>query len=291
MCRLFAFRSVIPSAVHTSLIGAQNALLHQSTMHPDGWGVAYYQGGCPHLMKSTVSAVDDRLFEHVSGVVSSHTVIAHLRRATLGEISVLNTHPFQYGRWTFAHNGNIAGFPHHRDRFKQEIPPDLRRFILGNTDSETLFFLILAALAQKADIHDPEVALSSVFSAVRETLSFVSSYSPYQGVLDGPADHTYLSFVLTNGQCLLAHNGGQTLFVSTHKTRCSVRGTCPHLSASCENPTPRIGGSKVNHLIIASEPTQGENVWEPLKLGDLVGADAHLAVHWDSFSYGTKALA
>ena len=41
MCRLFGFRSVIPSQVHQSLVGAENALMLQSDRHPDGWGVAW----------------------------------------------------------------------------------------------------------------------------------------------------------------------------------------------------------------------------------------------------------
>ena len=45
MCRLFGFRSVIPSQMHRSLIAADNALGRQSERHPDGWGVAYYVDG------------------------------------------------------------------------------------------------------------------------------------------------------------------------------------------------------------------------------------------------------
>ena len=107
MCRLFGFRSVIQSQVHRSLVSADNAIGVQSAHHPDGWGVAYYVGGAPHLVKSAASAVSDRIFQRVSGVVASDTVVAHVRKATHGELSPLNAHPFQYGRWIFAHNGNI----------------------------------------------------------------------------------------------------------------------------------------------------------------------------------------
>ena len=49
MCRMFGFRSVLDSHVHRSLLGAENALALQAEHHPDGWGVAYYLGGAPHL--------------------------------------------------------------------------------------------------------------------------------------------------------------------------------------------------------------------------------------------------
>ncbi|MFT5430271.1 MAG: putative glutamine amidotransferase, partial [Myxococcota bacterium] len=115
MCRLFGFRSVIPSQVHSSLASAENALGVQSTKHPDGWGVAYYVGGAPHVIKSYEPAHESRLFERVSGIVASETVLAHVRQATVGERTVLNSHPFQYGRWIMAHNGDVRGYAEVKD--------------------------------------------------------------------------------------------------------------------------------------------------------------------------------
>ena len=64
--------------------------------------------------------------------------------------------------------------------------------------------------------------------------------------------------------------GGDSFFLSTYKTRCADRDSCDSLSDECEAPT-RTG--KVNHCIISSEPLQGENVWEELRPGDVVGVD------------------
>ncbi|MFW5921639.1 MAG: class II glutamine amidotransferase, partial [Polyangiales bacterium] len=120
MCRLLGFRSVIPSQVHRSLVDADNALGNQSNEHPDGWGVAFYVDGAPHITRSPTRALGDQLFHRVSGVVSSETVLAHVRRATVGEVSVLNCHPFQHGKWVFAHNGEIKHFERHRDALRAE---------------------------------------------------------------------------------------------------------------------------------------------------------------------------
>src|SRR4051794_31811738 len=57
MCRLFGFRSVIPSQVHRSLLAAENALGVQSNQHPDGWGVAFYVDGSPHVTRSPTTAL------------------------------------------------------------------------------------------------------------------------------------------------------------------------------------------------------------------------------------------
>src|SRR6187455_645378 len=146
MCRLFGFRSVIPSQVHRSLLAAENALGVQSNLHPDGWGVAFYVDGSPHITKNAATALSDSLFHRLSGVVSSETVLAHVRKATQGKNSVLNCHPFQYGRWTFAHNGDIPTFERDRERLIAEIDPRLRRFVLGDTDSEVIFFMLLSRL-------------------------------------------------------------------------------------------------------------------------------------------------
>ena len=71
MCRVFGFKSVISSQVHTSLTESENALAIQSKEHPHGWGVAYYVAGAPHLIKNVDSAVESNLFKRVS-VISKY---------------------------------------------------------------------------------------------------------------------------------------------------------------------------------------------------------------------------
>ena len=129
MCRIFGFRSVLQSGVHSSLVSADNALMVQSERHPDGWGVAYYLAGAPHVIKSASTAVDDHIFRHVSGIVTSETVVAHLRKSTQGEHTIVDTHPFQYGSWVMAHNGNITDFPELREELVGRVAPVLLSLI------------------------------------------------------------------------------------------------------------------------------------------------------------------
>lgn len=167
MCRVFGFRSVIPSQVHRSLLDGDNALGRQSGQHPDGWGVAFYVDGAPHLTKSAERALGDQLFHRVSGVVASETVVAHVRKATHGALNVLNCHPFQYGRWVFAHNGDIPRFPDRREALLAEVAPRLRRYVLGDTDSEVVFFVFLSVLSGHGPL-DRRHGVETVASAVRE---------------------------------------------------------------------------------------------------------------------------
>ena len=286
MCRLFGFRSVIRSQVHRSLLSAENALLHQSTQHPDGWGVGYYHGGVPHVIKSAATAFSDRVFHRISGVVSSETVVAHLRKATQGTLNTLNAHPFQHGRWVFAHNGNVAEMDELRPRFLQEIHPSLQRFLLGETDSELLFLLLLDRLSQRVSLYEGTYPLAEAAKAVRETLDLVTSWTG--GISQDPArgaDGTYLTFLLTNGQLLLGHQGGMPLYWSTHKHLCPERDNCPSYGLTCERPAPPL--HPVAHLIFSSEPLQGENVWTPMEQGELLGVDERMRLH----PFGTPTLA
>ncbi len=98
---------------------------------------------------------------------------------------------------------------------------------------------------------------------------------------------------------MVAMHGGKDLFFSTYKRRCPERDNCKSFATECEAPT-EIG--QVNHLIVSSEPLQGDNVWEPLAPGEIVAVDArmrlsrehaehvHLAVHW-SFEARSPAVA
>jgi glutamine amidotransferase len=269
MCRLFGFRSIIPSQVHRSLLAAENALGIQSNQHPDGWGVAFYVDGAPHVTRSPTTALGDALFHRLSGVVSSETVLAHVRKATQGSSTIFNCHPFQYGRWVFAHNGDIPNFEAKREALLTRVSPRFRRFILGETDSEVLFFVFLSALEASGPLADDR-DVDSISNALREAINSARE------LCDTDGTRALLTVVATNGQSLVAAHGGKELYFSTYKTRCSDRGTCSSLSVACEAPSHT---GRVNHFIVSSEPLQGENVWEPLAAGDVIGVDARMYVH------------
>jgi glutamine amidotransferase len=272
MCRLFGFRSVLESQVHRSLMSADNAIAVQSAAHPDGWGVAYYVAGSPHLVKSAGSAIGDHLFQRVSGIVTSQTVLAHIRKATQGELTPLNSHPFQYGRWVMAHNGDIPGFPEVREALVDRIAPIFRRFMLGSTDSEVIFHLFLSQLSTETELHRKGVSLESVVGALRRTVTIVRE------IADGRpgVKPALLTILITDGQLMVGHQGGKELHYSTFKSRCPDRDQCPYFSPECEAPT-RSG--YVNHLLLSSEPLLGENTWLPLAEGEVIAVDHFMRFH------------
>ncbi|MCB9683470.1 MAG: class II glutamine amidotransferase [Alphaproteobacteria bacterium] len=271
MCRLFGFRSVLQSQVHRSLRSADNALAVQSREHPDGWGVAYYVAGSPHILKSTGTAGSDHLFERVSGLLTSDTVVAHVRRATQGALSTLNCHPFQHGRWVMAHNGDIPAFPEVRDALVEQVAPKFRRFLMGDTDSEVVFHLFLGRLAERVDLHRRGTPLDDVVCALRETVAIVRELA------DSPERRSLLTLMVTDGELLVAHHGGKDLCYSTWKQRCPERETCTFLGPTCEAPVTHR--QHVNHLLVSSEPLLGENAWERLAEGEVVAVDPFMRFH------------
>lgn len=272
MCRLFGFRSVITSQVHHSLVSADNALMRQSENHPDGWGVGYYVDGYPHVVKSVATAVSDSLFRRVSGVVSSETVLAHLRRATVGQLSIINSHPFQYGNWIFAHNGQVPNFGTYREALLEKVSPIYRRFILGDTDSEVFFYLLISNMARHFDVHRKGTEMEEVVDAVKATVAEVCEVTGMDCYCPKASkeDEFYLSFVLTNGHLMLAHQGGKQLYFSTYKKKCPERASCPSFSQACEAATT---SGFVNHFIVSSEPLHGENIWLEMGPGDVAAVD------------------
>lgn len=266
MCRLFAFKSECDSDVHHALIRADNALATQSLRHPDGWGLAYYIHGIPHIIKSPKTAMDDSLFQKTSGVVSSQVVLAHLRKATEGKKDILNTHPFQFGAWSFVHNGHIKQFDEKKEELLHHIPKELQRFIQGETDSEVLFFFFLASIAKKHPLEQTQYALDDLTDCLLDALSRLRKII---GKLDISTKMrtdkrgNYLTFILTNGNHLVAYQGGQPLLYSTKGAKTSAK-----------------------HLLLSSEAYDDQYTWHTMKMGDMIAMDQamnlqhhHLSLH------------
>jgi glutamine amidotransferase len=197
-------------------------------------------------------------------------VLAHVRKATQGDKTVLNCHPFQYGRWVFAHNGDIPDFGARREALVAEIAPELRGFVLGDTDSEVIFFIFLSELRKNGALGQLR-ALGDVVDALRATVHKVRALCDPTG--SSPA---LLTLMVTDGELLAATEGGRQLFWSSYKNRCADRDRCPSLGAACEAPSTT---GHVNHFLVSSEPLSGENVWLPFDSGEVIGIDREMNLY------------
>jgi predicted glutamine amidotransferase len=189
MCQLLGMNSRLPASLHLSFTGFSQrggATAH----HGDGWGMAFFEAEGQAKGKgvrcfidkesAATSAVAQMLRSHP---IKSHNVVAHVRKATVGEVALENCHPFVrelWGRyWVFAHNGDLKDYgPRLHGGFRP----------VGSTDSERAFCWLMQELAKShADV--PNVA--ELTNTLRELVPQI-------------ARHGSFNFLLSNGQALWA---------------------------------------------------------------------------------------
>lgn len=289
MCRLFGFRSDVPSSAHRSLVEAENAIANQACAHSDGWGIGYFLGEEAYILKADSGAADDERFVRLSRRLQSHAFVVHVRRATVGSTDYLNTHPFRHGAWVFAHNGTLWGFDEGtalQRRMVEATRPDLRDLVFGRTDSEHLFYYLLSALAEAGlpEHGRAAVDVADAGAVLREAVGQVFAWADELG------EHPPLiNFILTNGRVFFAQRGGLDLYLASQKRRCADYGTCP-AEKICFDVMPPVElfshsappdgpWRKVNHLLVASEPIGDEDLWEEVPEGMLLALDERMRLH------------
>lgn len=99
MCQLLGMNCNTPTDVRFSFSGfAQRG--GRTGDHSDGWGIAFFEGkGVRHFVDHE-RAVDSPVAELIRRYpIKSGNVIAHIRKATQGVVSLQNCHPFVRELW------------------------------------------------------------------------------------------------------------------------------------------------------------------------------------------------
>ena len=184
MCQLLGMNANTPTDVTFSFTGfAQRA--GGTADHTDGWGIAFFEGrGLRHFVDHE-RAIDSPVAELIRRYpIKSRNVIAHIRKATQGVVSLENCHPFVrelWGRyWVFAHNGDLKDF---RPRLHAHFHP------VGSTDSEHVFCWLMQELSKS---HAGMPRIEELTLTLRELAARI-------------APHGTFNFLLSNGQALWAH--------------------------------------------------------------------------------------
>ena len=184
MCQLLGMNCNTPTDVRFSFSGFSQRAGNTGD-HTDGWGIAFFEGkGLRHFVdheRATTSPIAELIRSYA---IKSKNVIAHIRKATQGEVLLQNCHPFVrelWGmNWVFAHNGNLKDFS---PKLHAQFHP------IGDTDSEQAFCWIMQELAKS------HAALPSM-----QELSLT-----LQELADRISPHGTFNFLLSNGQALWAH--------------------------------------------------------------------------------------
>lgn len=259
MCRLFAMHAgsaVVPATFW--LIDAPDSLAVQSHRNPDGTGVgAFGPAGVPVVHKQPLAAWQDRKFATAAHELRGTTFIAHVRYASTGELTELNTHPFlQQGR-LFAHNGVVQGLPELDARLAELGAAQLVR---GQTDSERVFALITAETGR----HDGDVTAGIVAA-----IGWIADRLPLYA----------LNLVLSSATELWALRYPATHELYVLERRPGGGGSSRQLDVSSDRIHAMSGRlADMPSVVIASERMDDDPGWRLLQAGELLHVDAGLQV-------------
>jgi predicted glutamine amidotransferase len=181
MCRVLGCVAAEPVSIRHELVEAENPMIRQSEEHDSGWGMAVYERGDgrePRLVRFPMAAYSDGAFLDATDA-RGRIFNVHVRRATIGGLSLVNTHPFCLGGYSFGHNGTIMRYP-------RLIEPGMRP-PQGDTDSEHLFNLLMHD-------YDPSEPVGCLRGAIRTAVE----RSPFSG----------LNFLFSDGERLFAYRLG-----------------------------------------------------------------------------------
>ena len=244
MCQLLGMNCNVPTDVTFSFTGfAQRG--GRTDHHSDGWGIAFFEDkGLRHFVDHE-AAVDSPVAELIRRYpIKSRNVIAHIRKATQGVVSLQNCHPFVrelWGRyWVFAHNGDLKDYA---PRLHGQFRP------VGSTDSEQAFCWLMQELA-KAHATVPPV--DELTRTLRELVPQV-------------ARHGTFNFLLSNGEALWAHASTKLCYVVRQHPFASARLADEDLSvnfAEHTSPTDRVA-------VVATTPLTCDEQWTAFDAGQL----------------------
>jgi glutamine amidotransferase len=244
MCQLLGMNCNVPTDVMFSFAGfAERG--GRTDHHGDGWGIAFFEDkGLRHFVdhqSASASPIAELIRRYP---IKSRNVIAHIRKATQGAVTLENCHPFVrelWGRyWVFAHNGDLKDY---QPRLHGSFRP------VGHTDSERAFCWLLQELAKShADVPSiPELTLT-----LRELVPQI-------------ARHGTFNFLLSNGEALWAHASTQLYYVVRQHPFGSATLRDEDLSVNfAEHAAP---GDRV--AVVVTAPLTTDEQWTPLAPGEL----------------------
>ena len=244
MCQLLGMNCNTPTDIVFSFTGF--ALRGgQTDEHQDGWGIAFFEGaGVRHLVDHE-AAVRSPLAELIkTHPIKSRNVIAHIRKATQGQVALENCHPFVrecWGQnWVFAHNGNL-----------NEFNPALNgQFLpIGNTDSERAFCYILQQL--RAQFGQQAPSRDALSAALELLCGDIAGFGTFNMMLaSGPALFVHCS---TNMHYLIRRHPFRSAHLSDQDVSIDFSAvTTPQDSVA----------------VIATQPLTTDEHWQALQRGE-----------------------
>lgn len=246
MCQLLGMNCNVPTDICFSFEGFC-ARGGKTDEHRDGWGIAFFEGlGC-RLFLDDHASIHSPIAELVKQYpIKSTQVIAHIRKATQGEVGLENCHPFQrelWGKyWVFAHNGNLENFE-----------PELQGLYrpVGKTDSEKAFCLILETLRQGFPEGQPTLEkLYQILATITQSLA-------QQGIFN---------YLLSNGEYLFVYCSNQLHYLIRQAPFAVAHLIDEDITVDFQALTSQAD----RVAIIATLPLTDNEVWTHIQPGELM---------------------
>lgn len=260
MCRLFGLHAG-PQPVRATfwLLDAPDSLSNQSRREPDGTGIGTFDAeGKAHIAKQPLAAWEDHAFAREARNLRSTTFLAHVRYASTGAHTMVNTHPFEQDGRLFAHNGAFGSLGELDQHLARLGVTDL---VHGQTDSERLFALITAE-SRRAD--------GDVTEGITRAVTWIAERLPVFS----------LNLILTTATDLWA-----VRYPATHqlyillRDPAEVHGPAAPLEARSHRIHARSEDlARHPHVLIATEPMDHNPGWRPIASGGLVHVGPDRAV-------------
>ncbi len=277
MCRLLAYKGT-PIIIDQLLYQPKNSLINQSInareieepLNGDGFGIGWYVPELnyePITFVSVNPAWSNRNLRNLAPKIKTDCMVAHVRAASVGDVSESNCHPFQYKNILMAHNGGIEEFQKVKRKIREPLTDELYNWIKGQTDSEHIFALVLHNLFKNHQVVSPDAVVDS-FEKTFVTIKKLMSEN-------GIKEAAYLNMVFTNGLFLVA-----TRYVSDPKEEPLTLYHSEGGRYVVENGTTRLEAPQDNDnaVLVVSEKLTDDKDWTMIPANHFVIVEQSLNV-------------
>jgi len=201
MCRLMAYMGS-PIIIDKLLYQPKNSLINQSIhareieepLNGDGFGIGWYVPEInyePVTFVSVNPAWSNRNLRNLAPKISTECFVAHVRAASVGDVSESNCHPFNFKNLLMMHNGGVENFGLIKRKIREPLSDELYNWIKGQTDSEHIFAYLLNELFT----HHKTISEEAVIDAFERTFTALKKMMEECGV----KEEAYLNMMVTNG--------------------------------------------------------------------------------------------
>ena len=209
MCRFIAYIGK-PIFADELLLKPKNSLMRQSyhaleadiTVNGDGFGIGWYnhfRRKEPALFRSIRPAWNDENLSYNASMIRTNCLLAHVRAATQGGVSIHNSHPFQYKEFLMMQNGGIKEFGKIKRALINRLDDTVFQWIDGQTDTQYIFALFLS-IWYEFKKEKEELTLQDITSCLSKTFAEIECMKK-EAHLDSPSLY---NMVMTNGKAMIA---------------------------------------------------------------------------------------